>query len=91
MRRCDLFEKVRVELGEMARLPVLDDGTRWSSTFVMIKIAFSARRVFNTVCNRVSGSDEVKIREGDCERAANICNFLETAASVTELQSGSFI
>lgn len=48
----DLFENIPIELGERAALPFLDVETHWSSTFVMMKSAFTARRIFNAVCNR---------------------------------------
>lgn len=50
MKLHGLFGKVKVELEEMERLAVLDIETRWFLTFHMIKTAYAARRLFNTVC-----------------------------------------
>lgn len=42
VKRRDIFASVKIELGDNANLPVLDVETKGSSTFPMIKYAFTA-------------------------------------------------
>lgn len=51
VKRRDIFNDIRVELGDMSDLPCMDCETRWCSTFTMIKKAFSCRLVINAVVN----------------------------------------
>lgn len=89
VKRSDIFESVKIELGR-AKLSVLDVETRWSSTFVMIKSAYVSCLIFNSVYNRALELSDFIITGGDWENANSIfCNFLDTAASITELQSGT--
>ena len=88
-KRRDLFERVRDEMGEVhTHCPGLDVVTRWSSTFNMIQDAYNARNVLNSVSSRLPELSSHVISEEEWERAKRICDFLKTAASITENQSG---
>lgn len=87
VKRRDLFDKCRKELDVECQLPNLDSETRWSSTFIMIKRAFAARRVLNAVVSRVEAMGDMTVTEMEWKVAERLCAFLETAAAVTEHQS----
>lgn len=82
LKRRDLFDTVRIERDDCVSNPVLDVETRWSPTFHMIKNFFKVRKMFNTVIHSLHDLEEYLIKEVEWEKAAVICDFLETAASV---------
>lgn len=88
VRRNDLFDSSRIEVSDDAKLPVLDVDTRWSSTFRIIKEAFTGRLIFTAVCNRIHELALFNFPEVDWEKSPVVCDFLESAAMVTELLSG---
>lgn len=89
VKRRDIFESVKIELGERAKFPVLEVETCWSSTSVMIKSAQATCLILNAECNRALNSSGLIIKEGNQKKASSIFNFLETDASIKELQSGT--
>lgn len=89
VKRRELFDRVRTELGERKYdIPSLDVETRWNSTFYMVQAAYKCRHVLSSVIHRVPELGNLVVTEEEWERAARICEFLSTAASVTEYHSG---
>lgn len=88
VKRRDVFEAVRKELKIQCELPSLDCQTRWSSTFQMLKSAFKCRRVLNATLRRIGGLGELLISDEEWKKSNKICEFLESAALITERQSG---
>lgn len=89
VKRRDLFEEVCGELRISQELPSLDIETRWSSTFLMVKKMYEMRRAINVTVLRIPELSDNIIEDNVWEQAYKICTFLEAAASVTEIQSGS--
>lgn len=54
VKRRDLYDMVKLELNCNQQLPNLDNETRWSSAFTLIREAYGARRVMNAVADRFS-------------------------------------
>lgn len=88
VKRRDLFNEVKTELGLKYELPSLDCETRWSSTFEMISDAFKCRRVLNAVVMRSEDLETFSVSTSEWVAAAKICEFLEFAAHATEAHSG---
>ena len=55
----------------------------------MLKCAYKWRNVLNAVANSTRELIERVVCEGEWENAKKIADFLETAGSITENQSGS--
>lgn len=70
-------------------LPSLDVETLWSSMFWMIKKKYACRRAINATINRIPELLDTCISENTWNTAHKVCNFLEAAAVVTEIQSES--
>lgn len=82
VKRREIYDQVCVELGLSHELPSLDVDTRWYSRFQMVLKSYKARRVINSVVNRIPELDEIYISEIQCKMAEIICAFLEEAVSV---------
>lgn len=89
VKRRDAYEHAERQLGLTVSLPSLDVPTRWSSTFNMIKNAYKARSILNTITSKVNDLRSYAVTNEVWMRASTICTFLESAASLTECQSGS--
>ena len=87
----NLFESLKIELGlSSVSFSSLGVETRLSSTFNMIESAYKAKIVLTAVANRVIGIRIASISDDEWGKAKRLCEFLKTATSVTEHQSGSF-
>lgn len=89
VKRRDIFETTQRQLGLTVGMPSLDVPTRWSSTFTMIRGAYRARSVLNSITTKVNDLRSFAVPNEVWEKASSICVFLESAASLTECQSGS--
>lgn len=89
MNRRDLFENMYVEFGEKKiPVPIFDSETHCSNTFKMIRTAAKARGIFYVLINRIPEFNELVISSAEWDRAFLICDFLETAAFVTQNRYG---
>lgn len=90
VKRIDILGKVKSEFGETsATLPTVDCETCWSSTLEMVRQAYEIRKVLNATMSRIPELRANVVSDGDWEKVYKICDFLSTAATVTESSSGS--
>lgn len=87
-KRRDIFLSLCKELHCSVEIPGLDVDTRWSSTFIMIKKAYKAKRVIMSTISRIQDFNNT-ITDLEWEKARKVYEFLETAATITENQSGT--
>lgn len=86
IKRLDIYEKMNVKLGSKERLPGLYVDTRWSSTFHMVKKAYKARRVINTVISVIYYFFDYSLSDTEWSACENECSFLDFSASITKNQ-----
>lgn len=89
VKRKDVFNDVKVELGLRLELPGLDVDTRWSFTFNMIRKRYAASRVPSAVVTRQENLADLLVSESKWRLVKKVCRFLEAPASATEHLSGS--
>lgn len=83
------YETTQKQLGITISAPSLDVVTRWSSTFTMLRNAYRIRVFLNTIRSKVHYLRTFSISNDVWEKCWTICDFLQSAASLTECQSGS--
>jgi hypothetical protein len=86
------FKNTQVRLGRvhLRDVPGLDVDTRWSSSFVTIKSSFELKDVLEAICNdNTLNIGEKALTEEEWKVLRTASNFLETAAEITTLLSGS--
>jgi hypothetical protein len=86
------FKNTQVRLGtvHLRDVPDLDVDTRWSSSFVMIKSSFELKDVLEAICNDNNlNVGEKALTEEVWKALRTVSKFLETAAEITTLLSGS--
>ena len=89
VKRRNMYEIIRNTLGLKHEIRCLDVPTRWSSTFHMIKKAYEARHVLDTMTSRCPDLQNKSISNDTWDTVSTISTFLQSAASLTECQSGS--
>lgn len=85
VKRSDIYKTFGIRVGFLS----LDVFTRWLSTITMLRNAYEARVVRNTVTSKDSDIRSFSISPDVWEESWSICEFLGAAASLTECQSGS--
>lgn len=88
-KRRDKFGEISKQLKLNVEIPCLDTETRWSSTFTLIKKSIKAKRVINSMVRQVPELCDYIITDDEWTKAGSVCEFLESAATLTERQSGS--
>jgi hypothetical protein len=86
------FKNAQVRLGRLhlRDVPSLVVDTRWSSSFLMIKSSFEMKDVLEAICNdNTLNLGENALDEEDWKVLKTVSTFLETAAEITTLLSGS--
>lgn len=88
-KRRDRYEETQRQLGVTVTLPSLHVPTRWSSAFEMIRNSYMSRSVLNAMPTKLPNMRSYSASQQVWRRAATICKYLESAASITDCQSGS--
>lgn len=84
-----MFESIKVGPGKSkATLTCFDLELRSSSTLEFIQNSFAIRNFLNTAANKVAEMRDLTISDAHWNKAKIVQEFLQTAASVTNAQSG---
>lgn len=83
VKQRNLYEGLSTEMSVKTKLPSLDYGTRWSSTFYKVKKAYIARKTLSAVSNCNQDTQDLQISQSEWLVCDKISEVLEHAAVAT--------
>lgn len=84
-----MSSKLKTELSSPHSIPSLDVDACWSSTFLTVRQEFNCRRVINVMIVRLEDPYFEAISKTERSTCDVVCKFLQSAAEITDVESGS--